>query len=96
VAVGGNVTLMNSDILERFVQGGRLVVMPTKRSKWLVVLDHIAQSFEPGRTYSEPEVNEVLKGFHEDFASLRRYPVDDQFLTRDGGVYRRSGGTAAT
>ena len=82
-------------MLGRFVQGGRLVLMPTKRSKRLVVLDHIAQSFEPGRTYPEYEVNRVLFAFHDDYAALRRYLVDEHFLTREGNVYWRSGGTVA-
>lgn len=80
-------------VLARFVQQGRLVTMPTKRSKRLVVLDHIAQSFELGVTYPEAEVNEVLGRFHDDYAALRRYLVDEQFLSRDGGVYWRSGGS---
>lgn len=86
---------MSSDeqVLARFVQQGRLVTMPTKRSKRLVVLDHIAQSFELGVTYPEAEVNEVLGRFHDDYAALRRYLVDEQFLSRDGGVYWRSGGS---
>lgn len=80
-------------VLARFVQQGRLVTMPTKRAKRLVVLDHIAQSFELGVTYPEAEVNEVLGRFHDDYAALRRYLVDEQFLSRDGGVYWRSGGS---
>ena len=85
---------MDSDVLARFLDaGGRLATMPTKRSKRLVVLDHIAQRFELGRTYSEAEVNDVLIGFHEDYAALRRYLVDEQFLTREANVYWRSGGT---
>ena len=80
-------------VVGRFVQDGRLVIVPTKRSKLLLVLDHLAQSFEPGRKYSEPEVNEVLGSFHEDVAALRRYLVDEGFLSREGGVYWRSGGT---
>ena len=39
------------------------------------------------------EVNEVLIGFHEDYAALRRYLVDEQFLTRVANVYWRSGGS---
>jgi hypothetical protein len=77
----------------RFVKNGRLVIMPSKRSKWLPVLDHIAQEFEPGRTYPESEVNEVLLRYNDDYAALRRYLVDEGFMTRDGGVYWRSGGT---
>ncbi|HET9860989.1 MAG TPA: DUF2087 domain-containing protein [Nocardioidaceae bacterium] len=81
-------------VLSRFLtDDGRLGTMPTKRSKRLVVLDHIAQRFEPGRTYPEAEVNEVLMGFHDDYAALRRYLVDEQFLTREANVYWRSGGT---
>ena len=72
---------------------GRLHTFPAKRAKRLVVLDHVAQSFEPGRTYPEAEVNEVLLRFHDDYAALRRYLVDEQFLTREENVYWRSGGT---
>lgn len=85
---------MDTDVLGRFVDAdGRIVTMPTKRSKRLVVLDHIAQRFEPGRTYAEREVNEVLSGFHDDYAALRRYLVDEQFLAREANVYWRTGGT---
>jgi hypothetical protein len=85
---------MDADVLARFLgPDGRLSVVPTKRSKRLVVLDHIAQRFEPGRRYTEAEVNEVLTGFHDDYAALRRYLVDERFLDREAGVYWRSGGT---
>ena len=86
----------NSEVVARFIKNGRLVIMPSKRSKLLLVLDEIAQEFEPGRTYPEPEVNEVLLRYNDDYAALRRYLVDEGFLTRDGGVYWRSGGTVAT
>ena len=80
-------------VVARFIKNGRLVIMPTKRAKLRLVLDHIAQDFEPGRAYPEVEVNEVLLGYHDDYAALRRYLVDEGFMTRDGGVYWRSGGT---
>ena len=84
----------DSRTLARFLdEDGRLHTIPTKRAKRLVVLDHLAQCFEPGRTYPEAEVNEILVRFHPDYAALRRYLVDDQFLTREENVYWRSGGT---
>lgn len=82
-------------VLATFVKDGRIVTMPTRRAKRLVVLDHVAQSFEPGRTYPEAEVNEVLRGFHEDVAALRRYLVEEDFMTREANVYWRTGGTFA-
>ena len=81
-------------VLAAFLRAdGTLHTLPAKRAKMLVVLDHLAQSFEPGRSYPEPEVNAILERFHPDYAALRRYLVDDQFLTREDGIYWRSGGT---
>ncbi len=40
------------ELVGRFIKDGRLVIMPSKRSKLRSVLDHIAQDFEPGRTRS--------------------------------------------
>ncbi len=80
-------------VLNTFVRDGRLVIMPTKRAKLLVVLDYLAQQFEPGRTYTEAEVSETLARFHDDYAALRRYLVDEGFLTREANVYWRSGGS---
>lgn len=80
--------------LSRFLDAdGSLVTIPSKRSKRLVVLDHLAQSFELGVVYREAEVNDRLGRFHPDVAALRRYLVDEQFLTRRDGFYWRSGGT---
>jgi hypothetical protein len=83
----------DADLVARFVKAGRLVIMPTKRSKLRPVLDHIAQEFELGVTYPEKDVNEVLERYHSDYAALRRYLVDEGFMTREAGVYWRSGGT---
>lgn len=69
------------------------MLMPTKRAKRLLVLDHVAQAFEPGRTYREAEVDRILIGFHDDYPALRRYLVDEGFLTREENVYWRIGGT---
>ena len=67
--------------------------MPAKRSRRLVVLDHVARVFEPGRRYPEHEVNVLLRAFYADHAALRRYLVDEGLLSREDGQYWRSGGT---
>jgi hypothetical protein len=83
-----------AETLRRFFSSnGRLHTMPTKHLKRRFVLDRIAQRFEPGRTYAEREVDAVLKEIHDDHAALRRYLVEDGFLTRENNVYWRSGGT---
>ncbi|HTE67953.1 MAG TPA: DUF2087 domain-containing protein, partial [Actinomycetes bacterium] len=40
-----------ADVLRRFVHNGRLLAVPAARGKRLVVLDHLAGLFEPGRRY---------------------------------------------
>lgn len=79
-------------VLSSFVRDGRLVSIPSQRSKRLVVLDHLVRVFEPGVRYPEREVNALLAAWHPDVAALRRYLVDEGFLTREAGVYWRSGG----
>jgi hypothetical protein len=88
------VTGTDAEVLGRFLDAeGRLHTIPTKRAKRLLVLDHLAQQFEPGVEYPEAEVVEVLTRFHPDHAALRRYLVDDLFLAREDGRYWRTGGT---
>jgi hypothetical protein len=82
-------------VLRAFVRDGRLLSIPTARPKRLTVLDWLAQRFEPGERYSEARVNLILGQVHPDTAALRRYLVDEEFLTRERGVYWRSGGTFA-
>lgn len=84
------------DILSRFFSGTRLTEIPSSRHKRLVVLERLAQEFEPGHRYQERDVNFTLQLFHTDYAALRRYMVDEGLLTRAEGVYWRSGGRYPT
>ena len=80
--------------LRPFVREGRISAMPAKRTIRLLLLDLVAQAFEPGRRYDEPAVNEILKALYDDHAALRRYLIDDQFLDRTpDGTYWRAGGS---
>lgn len=80
-------------VLDLAFKNGKLVQWPAKRSKRLIVLDHLAQQFDIGKRYSEPEINEMLKPFNDDVATMRRYLVDEQFLDRGNGEYWRCGGS---
>ena len=60
------------------------------------MLERIAIEFEPGVRYDEQEVNAIVGRFFNDYASLRRYLVDDGFLAREHGEYWRAGGRVDT
>jgi hypothetical protein len=79
-------------VLSAFVRDGRLVSIPAQHSKRVVVLKHLVRVFEPGVRYPEREVNALLAVWHPDVAALRRYLVDEGLLTREAGMYWRSGG----
>ena len=89
----GGVDAGDAAVLRAFFLDGRLTTIPAHRSKRLIVLDHICRVFTVGERYVEAEVNDSLRPFHDDVAALRRYLVDEGFLTRGGGEYWRTGGT---
>ncbi|WP_405731066.1 DUF2087 domain-containing protein [Streptomyces sp. NBC_01537] len=72
---------------------GRLTAIPRKAARREQLLAYLAETlFEPGRDYSEREINDALLTVHEDFSALRRYLVEGGWLTRhpDGSVYWRA------
>jgi hypothetical protein len=79
-------------VLRQYFRGGRLTEIPARRSKRLVVLERLALELDVGTHYPERQVNRILERFHPDVASLRRFLVDEGFLSRKRGDYWRSGG----
>ncbi|MGN9906411.1 DUF2087 domain-containing protein [Phytohabitans sp. LJ34] len=79
-------------VLRVFVRDGRIARMPAARGKRRIILEHVAASFEPGVRYPEREVDAILRAWHDDHASLRRYLIDEGLMSREDGIYWRSGG----
>lgn len=83
-------------VLNAFVHDGRIVSIPTAMPKRLVLLEWLAQLFEPGQRYTEAMVNLILGQRYADTAALRRYLVDHQLLDREAGMYWRCGGSVSS
>lgn len=83
----GGATDERSRVLAAFFRDGRLLKLPTGDRRRLIVLEEIASRFSAGCTYTEREVNEVLRPLHEDYTTIRRWLVDLTFLNRHQGVY---------
>jgi len=88
----GDWTAGEVKVLETFFSGEDLVEIPSNRTKRLVVLERLAQDFEPGVRYSEAEVSRHLEHYNLDYAALRRYLVEENLLSRAEGTYWRTGG----
>jgi hypothetical protein len=80
-----------SIIQKYFPEGpnGPISKFPLKQKQKLVVLMEISKNINPNQTYSEKELNEILKASHHDYVNLRRYLIEYGFLDRkaDGSQY---------
>lgn len=73
---------------------GRLTLFPARRKMKMIALMYLITFFEPGKTYTEQEVNALLCLHHtfQDPATLRRELYDFHFLDRtpDGRIYQKA------
>lgn len=75
-----------------YFRRGRLLAIPEEADVRARVLSVIAEAFEPGRSYTEAQVNARCAEWHDDWAGLRRALVDEGHFTRDRGgtLYQRA------
>jgi hypothetical protein len=76
-------------VIGNFIVGDRLIEIPVSRKKRSAILRWLARRFAPDVTYSEAEVNRILKKYHSDCATLRRELIGCRMLKRDKGTYWR-------
>lgn len=89
---------MEWDVLKNHLDDqGRLIEWPSPRNKkglQKVALGYLASKFEMGSSYSEKEVNAILKSWHTfgDHALLRRELYNKRYFDRknDGSQYWRT------
>jgi|HubBroStandDraft_5_1064220.scaffolds.fasta_scaffold49453_2 DNA-binding transcriptional ArsR family regulator len=76
-------------VLDNFLDGDRLLEIPVSYKKRLVILKWLAGFFELGISYTEAQINAILKLHHHDCATLRREMTGCAILMREKGIYRR-------
>lgn len=74
----------NMDISRFLDEQGRIVRFPAKHAAKQAVVAYIAEKFEVGRDYTEPEVNELIARWHTfgDLFLLRRSLIEYKQLER--------------
>nr|WP_206529541.1 metalloregulator ArsR/SmtB family transcription factor [Brevibacillus sp. SYP-B805] len=70
-----------------FTVDGKLKQIPAQRKKKLFVFEHMLKGLKQGRKYPEKELNEYIKQFHDDYATIRREFVMNHYMYRENGVY---------
>ena len=72
-----------STIQQRFMKDDRITTLPRKEKDKIALLQYVVKAFQNNKTYSEYEVNQILKSYYGDYAILRRYLVDYAMLMRE-------------
>src|SRR5512133_3708019 len=78
-------------VLKAYLNADGSIRQIPAQPKLRVILNYLIQAFAPNTNYTEKEVNQILRRFHEDTAGLRRDLVDANLLARisDGSRYWR-------
>ncbi|MEK5027953.1 DUF2087 domain-containing protein [Paenibacillus sp. FSL M7-1046] len=80
-------SLKDSVLRNFFAKDGRLRQIPAQYKKKLIALQYMVEKLEPGVVYTEKEINEFIRPFHEDYASIRREFIMHQFMYRENDKY---------
>ncbi|AIQ18815.1 metalloregulator ArsR/SmtB family transcription factor [Paenibacillus sp. FSL L8-0436] len=80
-------SLKDSVLRNFFAKDGRLRQIPAQYKKKLIALQYMVEKLEPGVVYTEKEINEFIKPFHEDYATIRREFIMHQFMYRENDKY---------
>lgn len=76
-------------VIKTFVREGIIIMLPAQPEKRKVLLDYLMQDFEPGKAYTEQEVNFKLLDHYDDYRTLRKELLNAGLLFRQKGLYTR-------
>jgi len=75
-------------IVKNFINSdGKLTQIPSQRKKKNVILAYLIRDLHQGKTYKEKDLNEYIKNYHEDYATIRRELIMQHFMYRQNGEY---------
>jgi predicted transcriptional regulator len=75
-------------VLKAFYREGRIHQIPAQKQKRWIVFEPILNEFAFGRSYTEAEVNEIIKRFNEDYCLIRRTFIEERVMSRENNEYR--------
>ena len=76
--------------LESFLDGERIIRLPARWKKRMVILRWLVEEFEHDRRYTQVELNAILARHHPDVATIRREFIAYGLMDREQSVYWRT------
>ncbi|GIO37983.1 hypothetical protein J41TS12_28440 [Paenibacillus antibioticophila] len=84
----GDLALQKQTVIKNFfTKEGRLKHLPAQQKKKRIVLEHLVEGLKPNTKYTEKEINEYIKQYHEDYATIRREFIIHQYMYRENEIY---------
>ena len=74
-------------VIRTFMPDGHCEVLPAQVKKRMIVYRELFRPFDPTRSYTEREVNEIIARGHADYCTVRRAFIGLGWMRRDKGVY---------
>ena len=73
---------LQQSVLKNFIKDGKLIHLPAQLKKKLIVLEYLASQLEANKQFSEQDINEWIKTYHGDYATIRRELYIHRFVNR--------------
>lgn len=78
-----------TSVLNAFLtKEGKLKNIPSQKKKKLVILEYLVRKLDE-ESYSELQINQFIKQYHEDFCTIRREFIVNGYMDRDAGIYKK-------
>ncbi|MBN1848703.1 MAG: metalloregulator ArsR/SmtB family transcription factor [Deltaproteobacteria bacterium] len=74
-------------VIRTFFKKNKLVQIPAQYKKRLIILEEILKRFQPGKRYSEQEVNDIISQIYDDHCLIRREMIDANMMMRENNEY---------
>ena len=82
-----NDEVYKKQVLKTFFKNGQLLKIPEQNRKKDVVLQKVSSRLVAGKTYSDPELDEILKKIFPDFQRLKAELTASRFIKSTKGQY---------
>ena len=76
-------------VLQTFMPNGILMKIPAQYKKRLIIYQFFLDKLEPGKKYTEKEINALILPHFDDYCNIRRAMVDSGMIHREGQIYWR-------
>ena len=88
LATEGALPAEERKVLRTFFDGPKLVAIPARRKKKLMVFEEVLRRIPRRKEYGERELSRFIEAIHADFCTIRREFIMNRYMTRSNGRYR--------